>query len=128
MKTTLLVCTIALIGSSCSNRIDLTNYYDAGASFELIDMERPEDGNSSPEILRNEKRHDGLLLWLESNKKNWKPAHNTHAGLVIISQEKFRLLLYRNNDFAVVIITDDENVSRYYKKSLDTGGLEFLDK
>lgn len=113
---------------SCSKKFDLTQHYDPTQPFEVIDQERPKNGNSISEIQVNDLRHAKLLSWLESNKQNWEPAHDTHAGLVIIYQEGFRLLLYRNNDFAVVIITDDEKVSHYYKKALDTGRLEFLDE
>jgi len=121
------MCILVLTVDSCSKEFDLTDYYDPTQSFEVIDQERPKDGNSNSEIQVNDLKHEKLLSWLELNNKNWKPTHNTHAGLVIVYQEKFRLLLYRNHDIAVVIITDDDNISHYYKKTLNTGGLEFLD-
>ena len=124
----LVIYIIVLTAISCSKKIDLTDHYDPTQSFEVIDQERPKDGNYSSEIQVNDLKHAELLSWLELNNQNWKPTHNTHAGLVIVYQENFRLLLYRNNDFAVVIITDDENISHYYKKIFDTGGLKFLDE
>ena len=128
MKSILLMYIIVLTANSCSKEFDITDYYDPTQSFEVTDFERAKDGKSSSEIQVNDLRHDQLLSWLELNNQNWKPTHDTHAGLVIISQENFRLLLYRNNDFAVVIVTDDENISHHYKKIFDTGGLKFLDE
>ena len=128
MKSILLIYIIVLTAVSCSKEFDLTDYYDPTQSFEVIDQERPKDGNSRSEIKVNDLRHAKLLSWLELNNQNWKPANDRHAGLVIIYQENVRLLLYRNHDYAVVTITDDENISHNYKKILDTGGLEFLDE
>jgi len=127
MKSRLLMYIIILTAISCSKEFDITDHYDPTQSFEVIDQEKPKDGKSSSEIQVNDLKHDQLLSWLELNNKDWKPTHDTHAALVIINQENFRLLLYRNNNFGVVIITDDENISHYYKKIFDTGGLKFLD-
>ena len=128
MKSILSMYIIVLTAISCSKKFDLTDHYDPTQSFEVIDQERPKDDNSSYKIQVNDLKHDKLLSWLELNNQHWKPTHDTHAGLVIIYQENFRLLLYRNNDFGVVIITDDENISHYYKKIFDTVGLKFLDE
>ena len=128
MKSILLMCLIVLTINSCSKAFDITDHFDPTQSFEVTDFERAKDGKSNSEIQVNDLRHDQLLSWLELNNQNWKPTHDTHAGLVIISQENFRLLLYRKNDFAVVIVTDDENISHHYKKTFDRGGLEFLDE
>lgn len=124
MKSTLFLCLIALTAASCSKKFDLTDHYDSTLSFEVTDMERSKDGL---EILVTDKRHDQLLSWLESNKSDWEPTHDTHAGLVIIYQENFSLILYRNSDFGVVRYIDDENITHNYKKIFDTGGLGFLD-
>ena len=126
MKSIHIIFIIILIAISCSKKFDITDHFDPTLSFEVIDFEKA--GHSSSEIQVNDLKHAQLLSWLELNNQNWKPTHDTHAGLVIIYQENFRLLLYRNNDFAVVIITDDENISHYYKKIVDTGGLKFLDE
>ena len=127
MKSILLICIIVLTTQSCTKKIDLSGYYDPTQSFELIDQQKPKDGKVNSEIRANDANHDQLLSWLELNNQNWAPTHNTQAGLVIIYQENFRLFLYRNNDFGVVIITDEEDKMHYYKKSFDVGGLEFLD-
>lgn len=128
MKSILLMYIVVLTAMSCSKKIDIADYYDPTQSFEVIDQEKPKDGKGRFEIGVNDIRHERLLSWLELNNQNWTPTHDTQAGLVIIYQDNFRLLLYRNNDFAVVIITDDEGTSNYYKKMLDTGELEFLDE
>jgi len=127
MKSRLLMYIIILTAISCSKEFDITDHYDRTQSFEVIDQEKPKDSNSITEFQVDDLKHAQLLSWLELNNRNWKPTHDRHAGLVIIYQENFRLLLYRNNDLAVVIITDDENISHYYKKIFDTGGLKFLD-
>ena len=126
MKSTLLLYIIVLTAISCSKEFDITDHYDPTQSFEVIDFEKSD--HSISEIQVNDLKHAQLLSWLELNNQNWKPTHDRHAGLVIIYQENFRLLLYRNNDFAVVIITDDEKISHYYKKIVDSGGLTFLDE
>lgn len=85
---------IVLTAISSSKEFDLTDHYDPKQSFEIIDFEKT--GHSISEIQVNDLKHDRLLSWLALNNKNWEPTHNTHAGLVIIYQENFRLLLYRN--------------------------------
>lgn len=119
---------IVLTALSCSKKFDLTDHYDPTQSFEVTDLEKPKDGNSSYGIQVNDLRHDQLLSWLELNNQNWKPTHDTHAGLVLISQENFKLMLYRDSELAVVRFTDEENISHYYKKIVVPGGLNFLDE
>ena len=111
---------------SCSEKINLAGHYDPTQSFEVIDQQKPKDGEVKSEIRVNDAKRNQLLSWLKLNNRNWEPTHNTQAGLVIIHQKNFRLLLYRNNNFGVVIITDDEDKLHYYKKDFDVGELEFL--
>jgi hypothetical protein len=67
------------------------------------------------------------VSWLRSNNHNWKkPTHNTHAGLIIVSQGDFHILFHRDNDFIVVDYTDDENVVYQYIKTMDSNDLRFL--
>ena len=126
MKLIHIICTIALFTVSCSEKFDLTDHFDPTKSFEVIDQDKPILEEYKIQV--NDLRHAKLLSWLELNNKNWKPTHNEWAGLVIVYQENFRLLLYRNSEFAVVIITDDENISRYYRRTFDNDGLKFLDE
>lgn len=128
MKSIYLIYIFALIATSCSKKLDLTTYIDPTQPFQVVDSHRTKGGTIETEWQVNDAKHDQLLSWIGSNNRNWKPTISTHAGLVILSQEKFRLLLYRNSDFAVVILTDDENITHYYKKSVDTRDLIFLNE
>jgi len=128
MKSIHVIYIFALIATSCSKKLDLAAYIDPTQPFQVVDAHRAKGGTIETEWQVNDAKHDQLLSWIESNNRNWKPTHATHAGLVILSQENFRLLLYRNSNFAVVILTDDENITHNYKKSVDTRGLIFLDE
>ena len=123
MKSILLMSTIVLISISCSNKIDLKGHYDPTQSFEVYQHQV-----GTNEFQVNEERHTKLLSWLELNNKNWKPTKNDWGSLVIINQENFRLLLFRNDKFAVVEITDDENTTRYYSKMCNSDGFHMLDE
>ena len=128
MKLILLLCIIALTTTSCSKK--LTGHYDPAQSFEVLEHTEG-DSNlivNTFEIPVNDLRHAKLMAWLELNNKKWKPTHNEWAGYVWVYQENFKLLLYRKSQYAVVIITDDKNTSRYYRRTFDNDGLKFLDE
>jgi hypothetical protein len=123
MKSILLITTIVLTSISCSRKIDLKGHYDPNKSFEVYHHEV-----GTYEFQVNEERHTKLLSWLESNNKNWKPTRKDWGSLVIISQENFTLLLFRGDKFAVVVITDDENITRHYSKMCNNNGFHILDE
>ena len=124
MKSILLMATIVLTAVSCSEKFDLTGHYDPTQSFEVLEYQV--DGTI--EIHVNDVRHAKLLSWLEVNNQNWEPTHDEWAGKVIINQENFQLLLYRDGEYANVNFTDDENITHYYRRTFDNDGLKFLDK
>ena len=123
MKSILLMSTIILTAISCSKKFDLTGHYDPTQSFEVIEYQV-----GTFELQVNDVRHAKLLSWLELNSQNWEPTHNEWAGKVIINQENFTLLLYRDNNDAFVNITDDKNITRNYRRKYDNDGLKFLDE
>ena len=122
MKSILLMFTIVMTSISCSKKIDLKGHYDPNQSFEVY---RHQVGEYEFKV--NEERHTKLLSWLKSNNKNWKPTKNDWGSLVLINQENFRLLLFRNDKFAVVEITDDENITHCYSKMCDNDGFQIFD-
>ena len=130
MKTILLMSTIVLTTISCSRKIDLAGHYDSTQSFEVVEHRggEPYELVGPYEIQVNDVRHAKLLAWLALNNQEWKRTHNEWAGLVWVYQENFKLLLYRNSEYAVVIITDEKNKSRYYRRTFDNDGLKFLDE
>ena len=128
MKLIHVIYIFALIATSCSKKLDLAAYIDPTQPFQVVDMHRSKGGTIETEWQVNDVKHDQLLSWIKTNNGNWKPTHDTHAALVIISQENFRLILYRNHDFGIVRFTDDKNITHNYKKIFDTGELEFLDE
>lgn len=115
--------TIVLTSISCSKKFDLTEHYDPTQPFEVIEYQF-----GTIEIQVNDVRHAKLLSWLELNNKHWKRTHSEWAGLVIINQENFHLMLYRDNNDAFVNITDDKNKTRHYRRTYDNDGLKFLDE
>ena len=130
MKSILLMPTIVLTTISCSNKINLTGHYDPTQSFEVVDQTLVDSGVlvNEYDIQVDDVRHAKLLQWLASNDQEWERTHNEWAGLVWVFQENFKLLLYRNSEYAVVIITDDKNKSRFYRRTFDNEGLKFLDE
>ena len=122
MKSILFMCIIVLTTISCSKK--LTGHFDPAQAFEVVDYPI-----GPYEVQVNDARHAKILSWIELNNENWKRTYNkTWAGKVQVYQENFKLLLYRNSEFAVVIITDDKNISRYYRRVFDNDGLKFLDE
>lgn len=124
MKSILLLTTIVLTSISCSRKINLTDHYDPTLSFTVHEHTVAEPY----EVQVDDAKHAKILSWLELNNENWKRTHNEWAGMVFVYQENFRLLLYRNSEYAVVIITDDKNKSRFYRRAFQNDGLKFLDQ
>ena len=106
----------------------MADYYDPAQPFKVTDFERAKDGVSTYQILVSDPRHERLLSWLESNNQDWEPAHDSHAGFVIISQENFRVIMYRDGDLQVARVIDAENVTHNFKRTFDNKGLKFLDE
>ena len=125
MKFSPIILFIILISTSCSKQFKVTDHYDPGLPFEIIDMEKP-DKDGAIEIQIDDSKKEQLLSWFALNNRDWKPTHNTNAGLIIVSQGDFKLLFYRDNDFVVVGFTDDENVRHQYIKFVDSNELSFL--
>ena len=128
MKSIHILCIIALTTVSCSHNIDITDYIDPTQSFQVRDFAKIISPTVESEIQVKDLKHEQLLSWLELNNQNWIQTNNRHAALIIIHQDKFRLLYYRNHEYVVVILTDDDNVLHSYKQIVDTDGLIFLDK
>ena len=123
MKSILLISTIVLTSISCSKRINLTGHYDPNKSFEVY---RHQVGTFEFKV--NEERHAKLVSFLEENNKNWKPTRSDWGSLIIITQENFTLLLFIGDKFAVVTITDDENIPRYYSKRCNNDGAHIFEE
>ena len=127
MKSTHLIYAISLMVFSCSKKFDVTAHFDPAHSFELIDQQHPSGVLIETEIQVNTPKHIQLLSWLLSNKHDWRKApHNTHAGLIIVSQGDFRILFYRDDNRIVVAYDDKENVMQQYIRDMDSNDLRFL--
>ena len=123
MKSIHIMCIIVLVAISCSKKFDITDHFDPTQSFQFVDIR---NHKNDVEIQVNDLKHDQLLSWLELNNQNWEPTDASHAALLIINQEKFKLMFYRNKDLMVIRFTDDENILHQYKKIIDPDGLNFL--
>ena len=116
---------IVLSTISCSKKFDITDHFDSTQPFQFVDIINP---RNDKEIQVNDLKYDQLLSWLELNNQNWTSTDLSHAALLIINQEKFKLLFYRNNDLVVLRFIDDDNISHQYKKIVNSDGLNFLYK
>ena len=111
---------------SCSEKFDVTKHFDPTLPFEINQMDKS-GPDFSKEIGVNDLKHEKLVAWLELNKHGWKKTdHNTHAGLIIVRQDDFRILLYRDNDMVVVGIDAKGNDMQQYKRDMDSNELMFL--
>ena len=123
MKFLSLLFILTLTTLSCSRKINLEGFYDPNQSFEVYQHEV-----GTTEFRLNEKRHTQLISWLALNSENWKPTRNDWCSLVVIKQNKFTLLLFRNGDFSVVGIPDDNNQIQFYSKESNNDGFHILEK
>ena len=82
---------VVLAANSCSQKFDLTDHFDPTLPFEINQMDKS-GPDFSKEIVVNDLKHEKLVSWLELNKHGWKKTdHNTHAGLIIVRQDDFRI-------------------------------------
>ena len=124
MKYILLAFSLAAV--SCSSKFVITDHFDPSLPLTVIDQ-YPPSPVSTYEIGQNDPRHTKLASWLNSNKQGWKKTdHDTHAGLIIVRQDDFVILLYRDNDMVVVGIDAEGNDMRQYKRDMDSNELLFL--
>ena len=117
---------ISLFTFSCTNSFNLNKHYNDSLPFHIIDQQHP-NGLRESDITVNDPKHIQLISWLSSNKNGWKKTdHNTHAGLIIVSQGDFRILFYRDNDFIVLGYNDAKNETQQYMRKMDSNELRFL--
>ena len=119
MKLKYVILVFSLLAVSCSQKFDITDHFDPTLPFEINQMDKS-GPDFSKEIGVNDLKHEKLVSWLELNKHGWKKTdHNTHAGLIIVRQDDFRILLYRDNDMVVVGIDAEGNDMPQYKRDMD---------
>ena len=127
MKPTPIICLICLIAVSCTKKFDITDHFDPTLPFEIIDQQHPSGVLSETKMQANDPKHIQLVSWLETDKHDWRKApHNTHAGLIIVHQDDFRILFYRDNDMVVVGYDDEEGDMQQYIRDMDSNELRFL--
>ena len=124
LKYSILV--LSLLTFSCTRKFDISDHFDPSLPLKVIDQYPP-----SPirmyEICQNDPRHAKLDSWLKSNKQGWeKTDHDTHAGLIIVNQDDFVILLYKDNDVVVVGINAEGNDMVQYMRKMDSNELMFL--
>ena len=126
MKPLPLLFLISLVVFSCSRKFDLTDHFDPSLPFKVVDQKPPSDV-SIYEIDKYDTRHAQLVSWLKSNKHDWKKTdHNTYAGLIIVSQEGFRILFYRDDNSIIVAYDDEQHEMQQYIREMDSNELKFL--
>ena len=116
-----------MVAISCTQKFDITDHFDPALPFEIIDQQHPSGVLSETVIQAYAPKHTQLVSWLASNKHDWRKApHNTHAGLIIVGQEDFRILFYRDDDKVVVAYDNKEGVMQQYIRNMDSNELRFL--
>ena len=124
MKLKCLFLALSLLAVSCSPKLDLSEHFDPSLPFAISDWEKSPDINGIPV---NDIKHEKLVSWLKTNRHGWKKTdHDTHAGIIIVRQGDFRILLYRDNDMVVVGINATGNYMQQYMRKMDSNELMFL--
>ena len=132
MKLNYVILLFSLFAVSCSKKFDLSVHYDPTLPFEIINRTLSNDHKSVSDVLtyeiyQSDTRHAKLVSWLKSNNNGWKKTdHDTYAGLITVHQDKFVILLYRDNDMVVVGIDVEGNDMKQYKRDMDSNELMFL--
>ena len=117
---------LSLLAVSCSPKFDITDHFDPSLPVKVIDQYPPSPVRTY-EIAQNDPRHARLASWLKSNNDGWKKTdHDTYAGLIIVRQDNFVILLYRDNDMVVAGYDAVGNDMKQFKRVMDSNELMFL--
>ena len=126
MKVKFVILVFSLLAVSCSEEFDITDHIDPSLPFKVIDQYPPAPIRTY-EIDQDDPRHAKLVSWLKSNKDGWKKTdHDTHAGFIIVRQDDFVMLLYRDNDMVVAGYDAVGNDMKQYKREMDSNELMFI--
>ena len=126
MKLKYVILVFSLLAVSCSPKFDITDHFDPSLPVKVIDQYPPSPVRTY-EINQNDPRHAKLVSWLKSNNDGWKKTdHDTHAGLIIVRQDDFVILLYRDNDMVVAGYDAVGNDMKQFKRVMDSNELMFL--
>ena len=117
---------LSLLVVSCTPELNITDHFDPALPFKVIDQYPPSPIREY-EIDQNDPRHAKLVSWLKSNKDGWKKTdHDTHAGLIIVRQNEFVILLYRDNDMVIAGYDAVGNDMKQFKRVMDSNELMFI--
>jgi len=111
---------------SCVQKFEIMDHFDPSLPIEVIDQYPPSPVRVHT-IDPSDNRHKKLTAWLESNEDGWeKTDHDTHAGLIIIRQKDFVLLLYKDNKVVVAGYDVIGNDMKQFKRIMDSNELMFI--
>ena len=121
---------LTLILSSCSTGVELENYLDMSAPFNLIiNTTNSETGltDSNSETLEvNSEKWKKLIDWGKNNKYGWTSSLASHIGDIYVSQGDFRLIHTKGSKGVVIAFTDKEGNPKQYMNVIEKGELNFL--
>ena len=126
MKLNYIILALSALTVSCSPQFDITDHFDPNLPIKVIDQYPPSPIRTF-EISKDDPRHAKLASWLKSNNDGWKKTdHDTHAGLIIVRQDDFVILLYKDNDMVIAGYDAVGNDMKQYKRVMDSNELMFI--
>ena len=124
----LLILTLILL--SCSTDVELEDYLDMSAPFNLtINTTNSETGltDSNSETLEvNSEKWKKLIDWGKNNKKGWTSSPASHIGDTYISQGDFSLIYTKDSKGVVIAFIDKEGNPKQYINIIEKGDLNFI--
>lgn len=128
MKGSSFIILSLVVTIACAPNYKLKDHFKPELDFKIIDVQKPNSDGQTKPIKVGTTRHTQLVSWLNKNNHGWeKTDHNTHAALIIVTQEEnFRILFYRDNDFIITAYYDEQDQMQQYIKHMDSNELRFL--
>jgi hypothetical protein len=121
MKASNLLIAIMLLFVSCSQHIEISNYFDSSKPFQFN-----ENSLSSQEVLVESEQHQLFLDWLSKNNRGWHSSPASYYPDFSVIQGDFRLLTWKDSKGVVVAFIDKNGESQQFTKSIKQGELHFL--
>jgi flagellar hook assembly protein FlgD len=133
METKYLIITLlTFVFTSCSTNVELENYIDKSAPFQLtiyqLDSETGLTTSKKTELSVKSEKWKKLIEWIEKNEKDWKSAPASYIGNVYVTQGKFRIIYSKDGNGIVIGLIDSNGNPKQYRKGFKKGELDFLTK
>ncbi len=126
----LIIILLTFVFTGCSADIELKDYIDKSAPFQLIinqtDVETGLTTRKTIELIVNSEKWKKLIEWEENNKDGWQSSPASYIADISVIQGNFRLLYLRISSGVVISFIDKQGKSKQYIKTIPKGDLDFL--